>query len=317
MALTAVWSADSTMKAPPLVSINSLTVDRASLRDMFNFAAAAGFTGIELCAHHFVPSQLAAADLDGMHARYGTRIDMRPTPSDAVSLADRFGVKIDGVVPGFDLMHNWIDELSAQRIQALQAMLPSFVEVGARYIILPVLDDSGARSKIAPSLRRMCEILEPFGLIAGLEPIGHVPRLSRLEDALEVLSQVPSHHRARLVMDAFHFFRGGNSLDIIEAIEPSQIVTVQISDAEDRPLEQLFGYKHRLHPGDGIFDVAGYCAALLARGYDGPFVAEIMNETYWRQDPGTVCSDAYAACRAVLGLQSGNYNVVSSTETKL
>ncbi len=299
--------------APPPLYLNTMTVDRASLRDMFRFAAAAGFTGIELWAHHFVPNQLVAADLDGLHARYGARIDMRSTPGDVVSLADRFGMKIDGVVPGFDLMRNWIDDLSAQRIRALQSMLPSFVEIGARYIVLPVLNGDGTRDKIAPSLCRLCEVLAPFGLAAGLEPIGHVPRLSRIEDALEVLSQVPAHHEARLILDAFHFFRGGNRLDILSAIEPDQIATVQINDAEDRPLEQLFGHKHRLHPGHGIFDVGGFCAALLAQGYDGPFVTEVMNETYWQQDPGTVCADAYAASRAVLGLERGERTVGTNT----
>ena len=101
------------------------------------------------------------------------------------------------------------------------------------------------------------------------------------------------------------------------AIEPGQIVTVQINDAEDRPLEQLFGHEHRLHPGQGIFDVRGFCAALLAQGYDGPFVAEVMNETYWQQDSGTVCVEAYAACRTVLSLESSGHTARTSTESRL
>ncbi len=305
------------MMTVPRIYLNTMTVDRACLRDMFSYAAAAGFAGIELWAHHFVPNQLSVADFDGLEARYSAHVDGRPRPSDVVNLANSFDLKVDGVVPGFDLMYNWIDDLSGPRIRALQSMLPSFVEVGARYVVFPVLSGDGARSEIAPSLCRMCEILAPFGLIAGLEPIGHVPRLSRIEDALEVLSQVPSHHQARLVLDAFHFFRGGNDINVIGTIDPGQIVTVQLNDAEDLPLGQLLGHKHRLHPGHGIFDVAGFCAALLARGYEGPFVAEIMNEAYWRKDPGIVCDDAYTACRAVLGLESAQHKAKTNTENTL
>ncbi len=304
------------MKAPQ-VYLNAMTVDRASLRDTFKFAAAAGFTGLELWAHHVAPTKLVAADVDGLRARYGARVDLSITPGDVVSLADRFGLKVDGVVPGFDLMLNWADNLTSARIRALESMLPSFVEIGARYIILPVLADDGPLIAIAESLCRVCEVLAPFGLTAGLEPIGHVPRLSRIEDALDVLARVPEGLAAGLVLDAFHFFRGGNRLDALGAIEPGQIITVQINDAEDRPLEQLFGHKHRLHPGHGTFDVRGFCAALLAQGYGGPFVAEVMNETYWQQDSGTVCVESYAACRTVLSLESSGHTARTSTESRL
>ena len=97
-------------------------------------------------------------------------------------------------------MLNWADNLTSARIRALESMLPSFVEIGARYIILPVLADDGPLIAIAESLCRVCEILAPFGLTAGLEPIGHVPRLSRIEDALDVLARVPEGLAAGLAL---------------------------------------------------------------------------------------------------------------------
>ena len=83
---------------------------------------------------------------------------------------------------------------------------------------------------------------------------------------------IPGHEGAGIILDAFHFFRGGNRLDILPHINPTSIVAVHLDNAMDLPLHELVGYRHRVYTGDGVFDVEGFCRALFHIGYRGPYV---------------------------------------------
>jgi len=256
------------------LALDTITIRQAGLEDKFRLAAAAGFQGLELWHDEIAPS-----------------------PRRIVRLAEHYGLAIGGVCPGpkvYAWDHRWTDDLG----RLFAERLPRYAETGARYIVLPVMSEEGDLAQIADNLYEVCRLAEPHGLAVGLEPIGHVRRLSRFADAFRIVREVGGN--AGLVLDAFHFFRGRNDLAVLDTVDPGAICAVHLDDAMDLPLDALVGYRHRLYPGRGIFDVQGFVTALMRAGYRGAWTVELLNAAYWEDDPREVARTAYRTARAIL-----------------
>lgn len=106
-----------------------------------------------------------------------------------------------------------------------------------------------------------------------------------------------------LVIDTFHFYVGGSTLQSIAQLKPDQLFIVHINDAEDRPKSELRD-SHRLLPGLGILPLQDIWAALRRIGYDRVVSVEIFRPEYWDRDPMELAVQAKAAARSALGLES-------------
>jgi 2-keto-myo-inositol isomerase len=104
-----------------------------------------------------------------------------------------------------------------------------------------------------------------------------------------------------LVIDSFHFYAGGSTIESIDALEAERLFIFHINDAEDRPREQLED-RHRLLPGLGILPLKEIVAALGRIGYDRVASVEIFRPEYWERDPVALARDARIATAKVLGL---------------
>jgi 2-keto-myo-inositol isomerase len=104
-----------------------------------------------------------------------------------------------------------------------------------------------------------------------------------------------------LVIDTFHFYVGGSTLESIQALDPSRVFIFHINDAEDLPRAELQD-RHRLLPGLGILPVKEIWSALQAIGYDQMASVEIFRPEYWEWDPMELAVRAKEAAENVLGL---------------
>ena len=102
-----------------------------------------------------------------------------------------------------------------------------------------------------------------------------------------------------LVIDSFHFYAGGSTIEMIEALDPSLIQIFHINDAEDLPREQLED-RHRLLPGMGILPLREMISAFGRIGYDKVASVEIFRPEYWEQDPFQLARDAHEATKRIL-----------------
>jgi 2-keto-myo-inositol isomerase len=256
--------------------LNTVTIRQAPLAERFRLAASSGYEGLEI---------------------WGDELD---EVADGVAyvrtLAAQHRMPIIGVCPHRSL-YTWHHAWDAVMQRAFQTQLERYAAIGAKYLVLPVLSDEGTLEHTAASLRAIAPMAERLGMIAALEPIGHVGKLSSFDDAADLLSAVSG---IGLIADVFHFFRGGNRLDDLARLDPARITAVHLNDAINLPLEELVGYRHRVYPAHGIFDVVGFCIALRRQGYHGPYVVELLNPSYWEEDPVTVSDTAWRACRTVL-----------------
>lgn len=102
-----------------------------------------------------------------------------------------------------------------------------------------------------------------------------------------------------LVIDSFHFYAGGSSIESIDALDAARLYIFHINDAEDLPRERLED-RHRLLPGLGILPLKEIVAALQRIGYDRVASVEIFRPEYWQRDPLTLAREARAAVANIL-----------------
>ena len=135
--------------------------------------------------------------------------------------------------------------------------------------------------------QRYRELLEA-GIEAGAKPsvefLGFVEDVTKIEDALQIVEK-SGHPQATLVLDPFHIFRGGGSMETIAQLKPEQIAISHFNDAVDTiPREEQMD-PDRVMPGDGHLDLTRYCQLLKQLGYQSWLSLELFREDLWQQDP--------------------------------
>ena len=92
-----------------------------------------------------------------------------------------------------------------------------------------------------------------------------------------------AHPAAGLLVDAWHVFRAGTSLDQLRtALRPEMIFGVELDDAASEVIGTLFEdtVDRRLLCGGGAFDLTGLVQVLRDLGFDGPWGVEILSTSY-------------------------------------
>lgn len=261
------------------LSLDVVTIRKAALDVKISIAAASGFDGVELWAE----------DLD----------DEALHPNRVRDMMQAAGLLVEGVCPQPDV-YRWHRSWDTELEQTLRQRLERYRAMGATYLVLPVMDEEGDLNETAMNLRRAARLANETDMVIGLEPIGHVRKLASIRTASALVADAVGDGPVGLILDTFHFFRGGNSVADLAAIEPDRILAVQLSDAMLLPFEELRGHSHRLFPGEGAFDVSGLCRTLHDVGYTGPFIVELLNELYWSADPTEIAGRSWASAARVL-----------------
>lgn len=179
-------------------------------------------------------------------------------------------------------------------------------EIGCPWIVLvpgPLPKGGASReSVIAESLEvlnELCDISAAHNVSLAFEFLGQPDcSVPRLDLAAEIVREA-GRKDLGLIIDSFHFYAGGSTVEMIEALDPELIQIFHINDAEDLPRDQLED-RHRLLPGFGILPLREMIAALRRIGYDKVASVEIFRPEYWERDPFELARDARAAIRQVL-----------------
>ena len=148
-------------------------------------------------------------------------------------------------------------------------------------------------------LQELGAIAEGYGIGLAFEFLGQLEcSVQTLELADTIVRQV-ARTNVGLVIDSFHFYAGGSTVESIEALDAERLFVFHINDAEDLPREKLED-KHRLFPGLGILPLEQVLGALKRIGYDRVISVEIFRPEYWERDPFEVAMDAKAATLKVM-----------------
>lgn len=148
-------------------------------------------------------------------------------------------------------------------------------------------------------LNDLSAIAEHHGIALAFEFLGQTDcSVQTLDLADEIVKRV-GRPDVGLVIDSFHFYAGGSTIDMIETLEPESLFVFHINDAEDLPRDQLQD-SHRLLPGLGILPLVEMLGAFKRIGYDRVASVEIFRPEYWERDPFELAREAKASTEHVL-----------------
>ena len=129
--------------------------------------------------------------------------------------------------------------------------------------------------------RPIAHILADHGCRLGLEFIGpktlrdgkRYPFIYKMEDMLAMGAEIGPN--VGLLLDCWHWYTSGGTLDELRRLRPEQVVYVHVNDAPaGMPVDEQIDNVRALPGETGVIDIAGFLQALRSIGYDGPVVPE-------------------------------------------
>ena len=270
------------------LSFNGATTMNADLPTDIRAAAAAGFDYVEIWAAKLRTflKENSASDLKGLFDEHGTK-----------------PLSINSIEHITFRTHEAYAQIKAECAElssiAAQIGCPIIVVVPGK---LPA-NGATADEVIAESTRvlnELADIAAPHNVNLAFEFLGQ-PDCS--VQTLGLADQIVRHvdrPNVGLVIDSFHFYAGGSTVEMIERMDPERLLIFHINDAENLPRERLTD-AHRLLPGLGILPLPAMTAAFRRIGYDRVASVEIFRPEYWERDPLELAREAKAAMERVLG----------------
>lgn len=276
------------------LALNGATTMRASLVEDIHAARAAGFEYLEIWA-----------------AKLRKYLQAQTT-TELKSLFAGQGVKPYSI--------NSIEHVTFRTAEQHVALLDECeelcriaAEIECPYIVVvpsPLPKGTSRDEVVEKSVRVLTElslIAAHYDVSLAFEFLGQADcSVQTLALADEIVKQV-ARPNVGLVIDSFHFYAGGSTIESINALDAGRLFIFHINDAEDLPREQLEDH-HRLLPGLGILPLAEIISALKRINYDRVVSIEIFRPEYWERDPVQLARDAHAATVGVLGLHEKDDN---------
>lgn len=261
-------------------ALNSSTIRPVPILEKIAVAADTGYEGIELW-HDDIDAHIAAG---------GTIDDIRRALQTA-GLA----------VPTSIYVKDWFDTTGEKHQAALAECRRRFEQaaaVGAPHVIAGPPGGAADPQLGARNYHELLEIGEEYGVRPAMEFLGFVDQYNTIESALEVM-QLSGDPQATIVIDPFHIFRGGGSLESLARLRPEHIAVSHFNDTPAHPPREQQHDRDRVQPGDGHLDLHRYVQLLRKIGYYGWLSLELFNEDLWKQDPRQVARDGLQKMRAI------------------
>jgi len=203
--------------------------------------------------------------------------DQKPNPSIPQWLSDA----LDGLTP--------------------EEMCEQAAACGARSITVVELygvDYDAAR--MAERFAWICDLAAAAGTLVHLEfiPVGGIRTLAK---AWEIV-QLADRPNGGLLVDSWHLFRSGSTLEELARIPGEKIMGVQVNDAPAEPEADLGAamVNSRLVPGEGSFDLEGFFRTLADIGCTAPIGVECMSERLRAMPPAEVARSTADATRNIM-----------------
>jgi sugar phosphate isomerase/epimerase len=161
---------------------------------------------------------------------------------------------------------------------------------------------AGTLDDAAEAFAGVCDRAAEHGLAAAIE---FLPEMSNIPDAATAMQIVKAAGRANggICLDSWHHFRGANDDDMLRAIPPERIFTVQFDDGPRQRVDPDYYTdctRYREVPGDGDFDLVGFLRLLNGMGVRLPLSVEVMSVGFQTQTATEIARRLADATRAVV-----------------
>ncbi|MFT3864162.1 MAG: sugar phosphate isomerase/epimerase [Solirubrobacterales bacterium] len=227
----------------------------------------------------------AAADagLDGIGLLYEEQSTLAAgAPGDMRKLVDSYGIAVDEL----EFMPFWArpegDPEYAFSASQEKRIYELAEELGSTQMNAGMIDPIGElppEEFLAERFAALCDRAKEHGLRVALEAM---PAwcLQTPTKAWEIV-RMAGRENAGVLIDAYHFYRGGADFEALRAIPAERIAGVQINDAPAEPQGDLAtdGSNFRVPPGEGELDLPKLLLTLAEMGVkDLPVCIEVFSK---------------------------------------
>lgn len=263
----------------PLVCSSYTLGTEVGLADRVHAAAAAGFDGIGLRAENYWDAQQAGLD-----------------DADILAMVDHHATRVLEV----EYLTGWG---AADRDDAQQARERTVFHLartfGVRHVNAGLLE----RLPFERTVHAFAALCDRAGddLTVALEfmPYSGIPTLTA---AWRVIAEAGKANAA-LIVDVWHWARAGTTRADLEGVPPDRIVSVQLCDVLEHPMDppRAESLGHRLPPGRGHGDAAGMVRSLQDHGVRPSIVtAEVISHELAARGPDVAAQVSFDAAQDVL-----------------
>lgn len=155
--------------------------------------------------------------------------------------------------------------------------------------------------RIAEKLKELCQRAEE--LIVSVEPMPYsgIPDFASAK-ALVKKAQV---NNARILLDAWHWFRADQDLSELTAEDAELIISIQLNDAYKRPYAPTVLREEAMHdrlaPGDGDIDLANFIAMIKNAGVNPSIIGiEVVSDKLLNEGIEATANHTYEQTAQVL-----------------
>ncbi len=223
------------------------------------------------------------------------------TIKDAKRLLDDLGLTVQDMI----CFSEWILDDETTRKKALEQTkveMDMIAQLGCKRMAAPgkgaTNDSKISLDAIAERYRSLLDLSNQSGVVPQLEMWGFLKILSNVSDCIYVAMQ-SGHPSAKILMDIFHIYRGGTSLDTLHLMSPSAVDILHMNDYPSTLSSAAITDADRIYPGDGVAPIKRILQILKKQ--DEPLVlsTEVFNKNYYAQDALLVAKTALEKMKAV------------------
>jgi sugar phosphate isomerase/epimerase len=238
---------------------------------------------------------LAAAGVRHMGLHVDLDYDRWGTLADLARYAADEGVS----VPELEFLVNWsVDGEPARSARITEDRIYEMADVfGADHVNVGIRENPGEMAPIEAVAERfagLCDRAAGHDLRVAYEfmPFRQIDTLAAAWELIDLADRA----NGGILIDAWHFFRGPSTIEMLEPIPAEKIFVLQLCDGAQEPVGSLLEdtINHRRFPGEGAFDLPALLGALDAKGVVAPVSVEVLSAEL-RRDPLEVAARKIAA----------------------
>ena len=280
-------NAGSTHTAPFRYCLNTGTIrgQKLSLTQEIDITANAGYDAIEPWVSKINDYVKGGGTLKELRNRI---IDLGLTVESAIGFA------------------RWIVDDEAERTKGLEQAkrdMDILARIGGKRIAAPPVGATGNGGldlmKAAERYRVLLELGDRIGVVPQVEIWGSSKNLYRLGQSMFVVIE-SGHPKACLLPDVYHIYKGGSDFNGLKLLSARAIQVFHLNDYPADPPRETITDRDRVYPGDGIAPLTQILSDLNANNSRAVLSLELLNPTYWKQDPLTVAKTGLAKMKAAV-----------------
>ncbi|WP_219833922.1 sugar phosphate isomerase/epimerase [Paenibacillus sp. R14(2021)] len=254
---------------------------RLNVLEQVEAAAKAGYEGIELWVK----------DIEAYLADGGTAEAL-------TECLTRTGIVLANAIAFF----KWADEDEAVREDAFaqaEREMRMLAALGCCGVAAPPFGsvEHVTLSDMARHYARLAALGRGIGIEVYLEFWGRASKLSRLDEAIAV-QQESGVEGAKLLLDPFHMYTGGSSIDDLKRVNGSGIGIFHVNDYPADPPRATITDADRVFPGEGVAPTAAIARQLYDSGYRGFLSLELFIDDFGGMTADEVAAKGLAALKS-------------------